>query len=192
MAGEECAEKAANEGDDGMRIEIGTIFKRLTVVGIAAVEHRTKTSIYYRCRCQCGNYTRVTAARLLGGQMSCGCAQGGQRGQHNKPRTARPSGYRSWTPEVGAEALRLHALDHTSRDIAKVLCVPRTTLTRYLIAQGVVSDVGPEIRPKPLAVMPASVRYEDAVPSVADGRGRVPKPVARGSLMGCAAQMCVG
>ena len=174
------------------RIAIGAVFKKLTVVGIAAVEHRTKTSIYYRCRCECGNYTRVTANRLTGGQMSCGCAQGGQRGQHNKPRTAIPSGYRTWTPEVAAEALRLYALDQSSRDIAKVLCVPRTTLTRYLIAQGVISDVGPELPRAKLAEMPASVRYEDITPSVADGRGRVPRAVARGSLMGCAAQMCVG
>ena len=38
----------------------------------------------WKCVCDCGNFTWVTADKLQGGQISCGCEKGGDAKKNNK------------------------------------------------------------------------------------------------------------
>lgn len=53
---------------------IGRRFGRLTVIAEA---YKTQSGIYWKCKCDCGNYTNVRASILKHGKTkSCGCGMG--------------------------------------------------------------------------------------------------------------------
>lgn len=175
-------------------IPIGSVFRMLTVIGIQRVYVREKTQIFYRVKCTCGNTTRTTAHRLMQGQLSCGCARGGQRGQGSRGKRS-PAGYRTWSPEVEKDALHFHAQGYGVREAAIALHVARTTLRDFYIKAGLLQDVTAEVsKARVLEQMPPGVVFEDMPAAVVAREPRGPKPrtQARYSETGCAAALCVG
>lgn len=54
------------------RDEIGKKYGKLTVIEQLPSRNRR---IYWKCKCDCGNYCEVSGTSLRSGQISCGCAQ---------------------------------------------------------------------------------------------------------------------
>ena len=52
-----------------------TKFGRLTIVEVAYIKnYKTHTKIYYKCKCDCGNFKDIRSDHLKGGKTtSCGC-----------------------------------------------------------------------------------------------------------------------
>lgn len=176
------------------KITIGSVFKRLTVVGISLVYENGKSRTKYRCRCECGNYSNTTAVRLREGQISCGCARGGVKGQRNNSKKA-PTGYRNWTPEIGAEVERLHSEGYGTGSIAKKLFISKHSARQHLIGCGRLENIEAMPKPeKPKAEWPAGLRFEDMPADILarEPKGKPIRAVMNYSAMGCSAQMCVG
>ena len=75
----------------------GQRFGRLVAVE-PTKEKSKKASVYWRCRCDCGNEVEVTRDALLSGtQKSCGCLrEGGGPGRYPGPADA------GWTAPVSS------------------------------------------------------------------------------------------
>lgn len=69
-----------------LKIEAGSTFGRLTVLGIVNDKRRGKV---YKCLCTCGNITRVTGTNLItGNTRSCGCLHNeGNNTKHKQSHT---------------------------------------------------------------------------------------------------------
>jgi hypothetical protein len=84
--------KVAKHGDNDLT---GQLFGRLTVIERAA--NNQWGGCCWRCKCECGNETVVTASRLIRGKVqACGCLK--WRGKHKNTASGdfRSPEYRSW------------------------------------------------------------------------------------------------
>lgn len=172
-------------------ISLGSVFNRLTVVGISLVQEHGTSRTKYRCKCECGNYSVTTASSLRKGQMSCGCARGGPRNETRAVRT----GMKKWTTETEADVLRAHALGLGVVTIARHLCVSQHAVRQYLIESGRLEDVSADAKPeKPKVAWPEGLKFEDMPKEILarESKGRQPRPVPIYSCTGNAGQMCVG
>lgn len=164
-------------------ISLGSVFRKLTVVGISSVETRRGRITMYRCRCLCGGYTRTTASMLLGKQVSCGCSRGGKKGQ------AQPEKRREdfdFTAEHITEIRRLWDEGYNQAAIRQIMGVPYNALQKQVAKMGLRREAA-----KVSKGMPPGVQFEDMPAEVLarEVRGRVPLPQSRYSLTGCSAAM---
>jgi len=165
------------------RIAIGAVFRKLVVVGISSVESRRGRIIMYRLRCECGGYTRLSAKRLNGKQVSCGCSRGGKKGQ------AQPEKRREdfeFTADHIEQIRQLWDEGYNQAAIRQMMGVPYNALQKQVAKMGLRREAA-----KVSKGMPPGVRFEDMPAHVLarEVRGRVPLPQPRYSLTGCAAAM---
>lgn len=73
----------------------GSVFGRLTVLGLDEELSLNKKSAYWKCKCSCGNIVSVLQSLLLNGNtISCGCAKSDATIKYNKTQKTKKNEYR--------------------------------------------------------------------------------------------------
>jgi hypothetical protein len=111
---------------------VGKVFGSLTVI---ALEGTSGGHTVWRCRCTCGNETKIRNANLQsGGVRSCGCSQHRTRDQH-------PNWRRGYTISKGYKHVLIYGSERTNRYEAEHRVVMAAVLGRPLTNDEVVHHI---------------------------------------------------